>query len=128
MSVRRVTSVVLIVLFAAGSALAGQQAVQESAAWQKFALGLQPGSSVQVRLKDGSRVRGTVVTTSDDSFVIKPTTRIPVAAVSLSFSNIESIEPWKEGMPPGVKVLLGVGIGVGAVFLAALIAFANWAS
>jgi hypothetical protein len=87
---------------------------------------LHPGTSVQVRLKDRSRIRGMVITTSDESFIIKPATRIAVPPVSIDFADIESIEPWREGLTPGMKVLMGVGIGVGTFMLAAAIIFANF--
>ena len=126
MHLQRIMSAILIGVLATGSTLAGQGADQESTAWQRFVMRLPPGASVEVRMKDGHRVRGIVVEATADSFIIKPATRVPVPTVPLAFSDIDSVKLWKEGMPPGVKVLLGVGVGVGAVFLAALIAFASW--
>lgn len=119
----RIISSVLIVVLAAGS-VAAQEISSDRLMWQKMAAALHPGTSVQVRLKDRSRIRGMIVTSSDESFVIKPATRIAVQPVSVDFSNVESIEPWREGMPPGVKVLLGVGTGVGLTMLVAFIALA----
>jgi hypothetical protein len=119
----RVISSVLIFALAAGS-VAAQEISSDRSMWQKMAAALHPGTSVQVRLKDGNRIRGMIVTSSEESFVIKPATRIAVPPVSVAFSNVESIEPWREGLPPGVKVLLGVGTGVGLTMLVGLIALA----
>ena len=120
----RIISAVLIVILSAGS-LAAQEIFRDALLWQKMAAELHPGTSVQVRLKDRSRIRGMVVTTSDERFIIKPATRIAVPPVSINFADIESIEPWREGLTPGMKVLMGVGIGVGTFMLTAAIIFAH---
>jgi hypothetical protein len=78
---------------------------------------------VSVRLKDGKRVVGTVLAHSEDSLVLKPRTRVPVAARAIAFTDIESIERKKPGWSPGAKVLLGAGVSFGVLMLGTLIAY-----
>ena len=56
-------------------------------------------------------LRGTVLPGSSEALLLKPYTRVPVPARSLAFSDIARIDRWREGMKPGYKVLLGVGVG-----------------
>jgi hypothetical protein len=79
---------------------------------------------VEVRLKDGSRVRGTVVTSDAEALQVKPHTRLPEPIRTIPFGDVDSIERWKEGMMPGTKTLVGIGIGAGVWFLAVVMALA----
>ena len=81
---------------------------------------------VSIRLKDGKHIVGTILDRSDDSLVLKPRTRVPVAARAIAFTDIESIERKKTAMSPGAKVLLGVGVGIGALMFGVLLAFAAY--
>jgi hypothetical protein len=123
--VRRLVTTVLLVVLTAAVPVTAQQPISETDAWRALAEALEPGAFVAVRTKDGKRVKGTLVQHVSDGIVLKPKTRIPVPARQLLFSDIDSIERQKQGMSPGMKVVLGVGIGAGAVLLAAAIAFAT---
>ena len=59
--------------------------------------------------------------------VVSPRTRIPVEPWRIGYSEIRSIEQKgpHEGMRPGTKVLLGIGIGLGVTMLLAGIAIAT---
>ncbi len=122
---RTISAAVIIALLAAGQSIAAQAPVDETQAWQRFVAALEPGATVEVRLKDGEKIRGTVLPGSNDALLLKPYTRVPVPARSFAFSDIASINRWSEGMKPGYKVLLGVGIGAGAVFIGILTLLAN---
>ena len=98
-------------------------APNEAQSWRTLAASLEPAATVTVRLKDGKRVVGTVLEHSEQSLVLKPRTRVPVPARAIAFSEIESIERKKIGWSPGAKVLLGVGVSVGALMLGTLIAY-----
>src|SRR4051812_35885217 len=106
------------------SSLAAQQPLNEAQSWRTLASSLEPAAMVSVRLKDGSRVVGTVLEDNEDSLVMKPRTRIPVSARAIPFAEIDSIERKHIGWTPGAKVLLGVGVSVGVLFLGALLAIA----
>ena len=100
-----------------------QPSVNEARSWRTLVAALEPAAMVSVRLKDGKRVVGTVLEHSEDSLVLKPRTRMPVAARAIAFSDIESIERKKPGLSPGAKVLLGAGVSFGALMLGSLIAY-----
>ena len=124
MSFQSIASIALIALLAAGPPASAQQPVSEAESWQTLASRLEAGASVEVRLKDGGRVRGTVVASDAQTLQVKPHTRVPAPIRAISFDDVDSIERWKEGMMPGTKTLLGVGIGAGVWFLAVVMALA----
>jgi hypothetical protein len=128
MSFHSIASIALIALLAAGQPASAQQPVSEAESWQTLASRLEAGASVEVRLKDGNRVRGTVVASDAKALHLKPHTRQPEPIRTIAFSDVDSIERWKEGMMPGTKTLLGVGIGAGVWFLAVVMALAAGSS
>ena len=100
----------VLALAIATSSLGAQASVNEAQSWRALAGTLEPAAVVSVRLKDGKRVVGTVLAHSEDALVLKPRTRVPVAARAIAFTDIESIERKKPGWSPGAKVLLGAGV------------------
>ena len=121
MTVRTAVIPVFIILLAV-QPIGAQQASSESDVWRAFAEKLDPNAFVAVRLKDGRRIRGNLIQVSADALWVRPKTRIAVPLLELSFAGIESIVPEKEGMSAGKKVLIGVGIGVAAIWIGVLIA------
>ena len=117
---------ILLTVALATTSVAGQQSADEARSWRALAGTLEPAAMVSIRLKDGKHIVGTILDHSDDSLVLKPRTRIPVAARAIAFSDIESIERKKTGMSPGAKVLIGVGVGIGALMFGVLLAFAAY--
>ena len=119
MTIRKYVIAALIMTLVAGvlPARAQQAAVSEVDVWRTFAQTLDPGTFVMVQLKDGSRVRGTFLQVSTDTLLVKPKTRVPVPARAVPLAGIESIERKKEGMSPGLKIVIGMGVGA-AVILA----------
>ena len=115
----------LLIIALTTSSLGAQQA-DEARAWRALAAALEPAAMVSIRLKDGKHIVGTILDRSDDSLVLKPRTRVPVAARAIAFTDIESIERKKAGMSPGAKVLLGVGVGIGALMFGVLLALAAY--
>ena len=108
-------------------ALAAPATAQEAARdWKPLASSLQPGTRIELDLEDGTHVDGTVLAHEGDLFVFSPKTRLPVAPWRIGYSEIRSLDVKQsgEGMKPGTKVLLGVGIGVGVFLLLAGIAAA----
>src|SRR5262245_55913094 len=89
--------------------------------WAALAASLVPGARVELDLADGTHVDGTVLAQEEGGFVFNPKTRIPVAPWRVEYSEIRSLDVKhaREGMRPGNKVLLGVGIGVGTFLLLA---------
>ena len=85
--------------------------------WRALVSALEPAAMVAVRLTDGTRLSGTVLGAGDESFTMKPRARIPVRARTIRFDTVESVERTRVGMNPGLKVLTGIGIGIGGFFL-----------
>jgi len=100
----------------------------EAGMWRTLVGGLEPAALVSVRLKDGTQFKGTVLRAGEDTFSVKPLTRIPVAARQVRFDDVVSIHRAKPSMSPGKKTLLGVGIGVAVYMVTAalLIAATGW--
>ena len=113
---RRLACAVLAVSIAVPAA-----AQQPSRDWEQVAIALKPGTRVEVDLADGTHVQGTVLGQDQDraALVVSPKTRIPVEPWRIGYSEIRSIDEKvsRGGMRPGTKVLLGIGIGLGALML-----------
>ena len=123
MRTRFVASMMMIAL--AASPLCAQERAMETAAWQSLAATLQPGTFVEVRLKDGAHFKGTFMQRSGDRVVVKPRTRVPVPAREIAFTDLESIDIAKKGMSPGMKVLIGVGASLATIAVIGLVALAS---
>ena len=101
-------------------------AAGEAARWHDVVERLDAAVLVTIRLKDGTRMKGTVLGVDPASFAFKPRTRIPVASRDIRFDDVVSIERTKQGMSPGQKVLIGAASVVGALFLFAAVALAGY--
>ena len=112
--------VLLALLFPTAPATA-QPAPRDADAWRALAVAIAPGAFVSVRTKDGTRVRGTLVQQVEGGIVVKPKTRLPSPMRTIAFTDIDDMERAKPGMNPGLKVVLGVGIGAGVMLLAGAI-------
>jgi hypothetical protein len=122
---RLVSAALVLAIVGTSSLLSAQQtAPGEAQMWRTAVINLEAAALVSVRMKDGSRMKGTVLRVGDETFALKPRTRIPVAARELRFDDVASIERTKPSMSPGKKVLLGVGIGAGVYALVAAIVIA----
>ena len=116
---------VTLVLALAAAPLSAQAPSTEVDAWRALARSLQPAAMVVVQLKDGTRIQGTLLQQSEDALVLKPRTRVPVPARTIAFTDIDSIARKKVGWSPGAKVLTGIGIGFGVIFVGVAIVFAG---
>jgi hypothetical protein len=86
--------------------------------------GLEPAAFVSLRLRSGERVKGTVLGAGDRTFTFMPHTRIPVPAREVAYDDIATLERARQGMSPGMKVLIGAGAGVGGFLLFLMTAIA----
>ena len=122
---RLVSAALVLAIVGTSSLLSAQQTGPgEAQMWRTVVIDLEAAALVSVRMKDGSRMKGTVLRVGDETFALKPRTRIPVAAREVRFDDVASIERTKPSMSPAKKVLLGVGIGVGIYALVAAIIIA----
>lgn len=109
---RVMTSVLLIALLATQS-LNAQTATD---IWRSFAERVDVGTELNVRLKDGRRLRATLVGTRADAMLIQPKTRVPVPIQEVPYDDVLLLERTKPGMGAGKAVAIGVVAGVGAFF------------
>jgi len=121
MSNRRVAALLVFVLLLCPVA----HAQDRSDLWRSYAEKLPRNSLVVVELKSGRSVTGHLIQVADDRIVVLRKTRIPVPPSEFALADIESIEPHKQSMSPGAKVLVGVGSTVGVVFVLFAIALAG---
>ena len=105
---------------------AGAQRASNEDAWRTFVSKLEPNAFVKIKLANGKSLRGHVVRADADAVHVNPRTRVAVPLRQLSYSEIVSIETQKEPKwNPASKVLLGVGIGVGVLYVLAVAAVAG---
>ena len=106
--------------------LSGSLSAQSDAeTWRALVSALEPAAMVAVRLTDGTRVSGTVLAAGDVSFTMQTRTRIPVPARAIRYDAVRSMERTRVGMNPGLKVITGIGVGVGGFFLVVLTLLVN---
>lgn len=122
-----ISGCVLASLLWAPNAWAAQPGADEAGKWHAVVERLEPAALVSIRLKDGTQFKGTVLSAQDETFTVKPRTRIPVAGRDVRYDEIASLERTTVGMNPAKKVLIGVAAGAGAlVVLAAVVISAAW--
>lgn len=123
-----IAAAVIACLLTPARSNARQTAPNEAGMWRTRVGGLGAAALVTIRLKDGTQFKGTVLRVEEDSFFVKPLTRIPVAAREVRFDEVATLRREKPSMSPGTKTLLGVGIGVAVYMLSAalLIAATGW--
>lgn len=124
MTFRALISAVLILLLPAAPLVADDNSGQTDV-WRAVAEKLEPGTFVAVTLRNGRTVKGHFIQLSADALRIKPKTRVSVPPQDLALSDIELVQRRKEGWSSGLKVVTGVGIGVGVMFIAVAIMFAS---
>lgn len=127
MTAHRLVSVLVTLALVIGPQAALAQPVQagEAELWQVFVERLPPAAFVSIRLKDGTRFEGTVLQAGPSEFVVKPHTRIPVAARVTAYADVSSVDVRKRPMSPGRKVVTGVAVGLGIYLLLAVIALST---
>jgi hypothetical protein len=93
--------------------------------WRGFVEKVDPGTEINVRLRDGKRFRAILVGARPDSVLLQPKTRITVPVQSVPYDAIASLERRsKGGMGAGKAAAIGVGSGVAVFFGIMAIVFA----
>jgi hypothetical protein len=89
--------------------------------WRTFAVSLDPGTELTVRLNNGQRFRATLVRTTEDALFLQPKTRVPVPVQPVPYDAIVSIERRSgDGIGAAKAAVIGVAAGAGT-FLAILL-------
>jgi hypothetical protein len=109
---RLVTTTVLIGVLATQS-IAAQTS---SEIWRSFAERVEAGTELNVRLKDGQRLRATLVGVRDDAMLLQPRTRVPVPIQAVPYEDVVRLERTSKGIGAGKAIAIGVVTGVGAFF------------
>ena len=88
--------------------------------WRAFAERLGAGARIEVRLRDGTTVRGTLVSVDDTAMQVLPYTRVPMPPLAVAFRDVDIIDRWRKGWSPGTKTLVSIGAGVGITLAVAV--------
>jgi len=103
--------------------------VTDAQIWRGVAEAMTPGSPVRIRLVRGGRISAVLLAVNDEGIVIKPKGRLPEAARTVSFSEIDLLEVDEHrGMSAGKAAAIGIGAGAAgglAFLLVMLAAFAD---
>ena len=122
-TVNRCLSAALMVAMLAAP-VAAQDASRD---WKPLASSLKPGTRVELDLADGTHIEGTVLGQDVELLVVSPKTRIPVTPWRIGYDEIRGIDvksSQREGLRPGTKVLIGIGVGFGVMAILGAIAVA----
>jgi len=122
---RFIGALVAFALSIPSAAIAQVETAGEAERWHDLAERLEPAALISVRLKDGSRTRGTLVGVGSSSMTFAPKTRIPVPPRDIRFDDVASIERTKQGMNPGAKVVISAASVVGGMLAIAALIFAS---
>jgi hypothetical protein len=120
----RLIALLLVGIFAAP---ASAQEARHADDWRAFAAHLEPNAFVRISLVSGETLRAHVVRADEESLRVNPKTRVAVPIRTFRYEEIRSIDRQKEPKwNPASKVLLGVGITFGVLYLVALAALAGY--
>jgi hypothetical protein len=123
----RIVSVSLVVALLACSGAHGQAQDQDRAdLWRSYAEKLPPHSLVVVQLKNGTRVRGHLIQVMDDRVVVLRKARLRVPPSQFVLTDVESIEPQKDGPSPGMNVLIGVGTAASILLILTFVTLSRY--
>jgi len=109
----RVTTALLLIALLTTPHLGAQTATD---IWRTFAERVDVGTELNVRLKDGRRLRATLVGLRSDAMLIQPKTRVPVPIQTVMYDDVLQLERTKPGLGAGKAVAIGVATGVGTFF------------
>ena len=96
---------------------------QEAQLWRKVADAIPLGAKVKIQTIEGKRVSGTLMRVDDAAVTVKKSTRIPEAAVVVSYDAISNIER-DHGNGMGWAKAIGVGLAAGASAIATIFVIA----
>ena len=125
MTLRSWVGAALVAVVAANQPVLAQPAPTNAERWRTFADRLGAGARVEVQLRDGTKMRGTLVSVDETAMQLLPYTRVPVPIQAVAFRDVDVIDLWRKGWSPGTKTLVSIGAGVGvglAVAIAVLAA------
>jgi hypothetical protein len=119
---RAVIAVVIATLVAVGPAFAAAPqreatTAEEVKAFRDMAAGIPLGSRVKVHIREGRRLRATLMSVSEDAIVVKRESRLPEPAVTIRFDELARLQrdDRKGGFTVGKAIGVGLAAGAGAI-------------
>ena len=116
----------LLVVLAFTRPMLAQPAPTDAERWRAFTQHLEAGARIEVRLRDGTSVRGALVSVDETALQVLPHTRVELPVRSVAFREIDFIDRWHQGWMPGTKTLVAIGVGFGVFLTVAAIVFASY--
>jgi hypothetical protein len=113
---RAITRLVITTVLIGVLATQSIAAQTSSEIWRSFAERVEVGTELNVRLKDGQRLRATLVGVRDDAMLLQPRTRVPVPIQAVPYEDVIRLERTSKGIGAGKAIAIGVATGVGAFF------------
>lgn len=117
---------ILVTTLIAGPASAGQapvDAASEAAALRALIAAVPLGSKVHVQTA-ARRLSGTLMQVTNETLVIKRSTRVPEPAVAVPIADVVRLERASPNGGMSLAKAIGVGVGAGAGAILAMIAIA----
>jgi hypothetical protein len=100
------------------------QTIDDASAWRLLAEKLDPGTAIDVRLRDGHHFKATFIAARPDVLVVQRKTRIPVPVEAVQYESVASLARVSgAGMSAGkvTAIALGsAGAAIGVFFLVLL--------
>jgi hypothetical protein len=110
MNTMKAMAVLLMFVLVCQPLIAQAQTVDENQAALKARLDQIPiGKTIEVKLlqKGNSKIKGKLISVSDDGFEIQTVKADTLSRERIAFSDVKSVK--KSGMRTGTKILIGVG-------------------
>ena len=120
---RQILCILVVALLCRPDATTPQTPPNQGGSMKSQIQALGPNSLVEVRLFDGSKLRGWIGTISENNFELR-LGKVKLESRSLGFDQVRSVKPAKSLKPShtGRNILIGVGIAVAVIGLAIVIA------
>ena len=116
----------LLVVLAFTRPMLAQPAATDAERWRVFSQHLEAGARIEVRLRDGTSVRGALVSVDETTLQVLPYTRVELPVRSVAFREIDFVDRWHQGWMPGTKTLVAIGVGFGVFLTVAAVVFASY--
>jgi hypothetical protein len=97
----------------------------DSRAMADYVQRLPAGSRVRVERADGSSLRGTLMSATDDKIIVQKNTRIPEPAVAIPVATVARVTVDGGSGGVGKAVAIGIASGVGVFFAILAIAIGS---
>lgn len=113
--------VLIATMFIALIQTTAAEQINDADAWHALAAALEPGSAIDVRLRDGTHFKATLIDAQAGALIVQRKTRIPVAVETIPYDRIAAMSRVEHSAMSAGKVtavaLGSAGAAIGAFFL-----------